>query len=194
MDKLRDEIVEAQKIRADLIKWKLILVAGLGGAGIGIENTEDFPLLLCLIPFVCAYVDAAARHLNLRMHVIAHFLRESPAVSTDAWAGRYERLCKDVNASGVFGLEASVLLWSTIFLSVLVGFAGFYVHPLPELDPFPSLSGWLLDHGYSSPVFLLSSLFGVAAAIVIELRYTALVAKIAEAPVAQGTPVPPRAE
>ena len=29
MDKLRDEIIEAQKIRADLIKWKLVLVFAL---------------------------------------------------------------------------------------------------------------------------------------------------------------------
>ena len=75
MDKLREEIIEAEKIRADLIKWKLILVAGLGAAGLGLNGNscDDMTLLLCLIPFVCVYVDLVARHFNLRIHVIAEF-------------------------------------------------------------------------------------------------------------------------
>jgi len=35
MSALRDEIIEAEKARSDFLKWKLIIVSGLGGAGLG---------------------------------------------------------------------------------------------------------------------------------------------------------------
>lgn len=38
IDKLRDEIIESQKARTDLMKWKLILVAAIGAAGFGIGS------------------------------------------------------------------------------------------------------------------------------------------------------------
>ena len=60
----RTEIVEAQKGRTDLLKWKLILVAALGALGLGINGFSkdakpalSLDLALCLIPLVCVYVD-----------------------------------------------------------------------------------------------------------------------------------------
>lgn len=171
MKELRNEIIEAQKMRADLIKWKLLLVSGLGGAGLGLQGKEprDLELLLCLIPFVCAYVDAAARHLNLRIQVIAHFLRSS----TDDASAAYERLCKQVGEAGVFAIEAGVLRWSTIFLSLLVGVSGFFFRPKPETDPVG-----ILQHSPLCLMFMLSGVFGMVAAVVIEHLYKARVRRI----------------
>lgn len=81
---LRTEIVESQKARVDLFKWKIILIAALGAVGIGVEPTPTTSpashlvvspeYLLCLIPFVCVYVDLLCSHLNLRIMVIGRYL------------------------------------------------------------------------------------------------------------------------
>lgn len=71
---LRGEIVESQKARCDLLKWKLGLVAGLGAAGLGLGSNystdRQFHYILCLIPLVCTYVDLLAKHMTLRIMVI----------------------------------------------------------------------------------------------------------------------------
>jgi len=57
---LRGDLLEAQKIRVDLFKWKLILVAGLGAAASGLVGSNPAPnrgLLLALIPLsVCMLI------------------------------------------------------------------------------------------------------------------------------------------
>jgi len=78
MSALRDEIIEAEKGRADLLKWKLIIVSALGAAALGFTGQRDVhgaPFLLLLIPAVCLYVDLMCRHLSLRIIVIGTFLR-----------------------------------------------------------------------------------------------------------------------
>ena len=79
MNTLRQEVLESQKVRSDLLTWKLILVAALGTAGLGFtkngEGFDNLHLILCLIPFVCLYVDLLCRHLSLRVIVIGSFVR-----------------------------------------------------------------------------------------------------------------------
>ena len=136
---LRGEILEAEKSRYDLLKWKLVLVSGLGAAGLGIgaKASDDFPYLdylLCLIPLVCIYVDVLCLHMNLRIMVIGGFLRcSSPADSTvkkyEEFANRMRRLPQDAEGKkekeklygkNAFALEDWALSWSTVVLSVLV--------------------------------------------------------------------------
>jgi hypothetical protein len=163
MDILREEIIEAQKARADLIKWKLILVAGLGSAGLGLngDSQNDMILLLCLIPFVCVYVDLAARHLNLRMHVIAEFVRTHDEAdkkeSTDTWPAAYEDYVKTMEEKRIFVLETIILKWSTLFLSILVIVAGIVMCFAENLE--------------TSPLFGLSGLFGIGASYGIDGIY-----------------------
>jgi len=75
---LRSEIVESEKLRSDLFKWKIILVAALGAAGLGFGDAgkamSQPEFLFCLIPLVCVYVDILSSHLNLRIMVIGHYL------------------------------------------------------------------------------------------------------------------------
>jgi hypothetical protein len=35
MDKLRDEIIESEKARADFLKWKIVLAGAIGATGAG---------------------------------------------------------------------------------------------------------------------------------------------------------------
>lgn len=162
MDKLREEIIEAEKMRADLIKWKLLLVAGLGATGLGLNGSshDGITELLCLIPFVCVYVDLLARHLNLRIHVIAEFMRRQKV----DWTADYEECAKLMEKGRVFALETGVLWYSTVFLSVLVIIAGFVMYAGQGVANYA--------------LFILSGFFGIAVAVSIDIIYKKKRAKI----------------
>lgn len=89
---LRHEIVESQKARIDLLKYKLVAIAALGAIGIGVYHAEPGLLrpefIFILIPFVCVYVDAACWHNSLRILVIAQFFI--------AHKDRYEKFLGDL--------------------------------------------------------------------------------------------------
>jgi hypothetical protein len=133
MDQLREEIMEAQQARADLLKWKLVIVAAVGGVGLGLStSTPASPLVLILIPLACFYVDLLCQHLNLRIQLIAQFMRlvgypnddkDSPLMS------KYERyvLIMARSPEDVFRLESWALRWSTLALSALVGLYGVWL-------------------------------------------------------------------
>ncbi len=82
MEILRQELIETQKARSELIKWKLLLVSALGATGLGFSKNDsnnilNAEVLLCCIPFVCAYVDAQLENLSLRIMGIAIFFRQT---------------------------------------------------------------------------------------------------------------------
>ena len=66
---LRSEIVEAQKLGADFLKWKLIGIAAVGSLALGLseKKADEYPLLLCLIPLICAYTDIISLDLVTRI-------------------------------------------------------------------------------------------------------------------------------
>jgi hypothetical protein len=86
MSGLRQEIVESQKFRGEMIKWKLVICATLGAIGLGLsggtnisfsvfgglEGTNTF-IVLALMPIACVYCDAACLHTNLRIAVIGSY-------------------------------------------------------------------------------------------------------------------------
>ena len=73
---LFQEIIENEKARLELFKWKIILVAGLGAAASGLVGAKSIPPVLpaALIPFVCVYVDLLAEDLALRIAVVTRYL------------------------------------------------------------------------------------------------------------------------
>jgi hypothetical protein len=94
MEGLRDEILQSEGVRSDLLKWKLALAGILGAAGLGFSGSEDLrhaDLVLCAIPPVCVYVDLLCLHLNLKMLVIGTFLRTMPPRSAAGDIRRYEQ-------------------------------------------------------------------------------------------------------
>ncbi|MGB5714946.1 MAG: hypothetical protein WBM44_29005, partial [Waterburya sp.] len=147
METFRQEIIETQKARSDLLKWKLIISASLGAVGLGINisldsngSNADSPidLAFCLIPFVCAYVDLLCYHLNLRMFVINKFFARlevnKPKKNNEEWQSwrdiylfqEYEKTCGEVRDA--FHLESLALKWSTIILSLIVIGVSYYAH------------------------------------------------------------------
>ncbi len=128
MESFKNEIVEAQKGRTDLLKWKLILVAALGAIGLGISSPSStakpmlsLHLTLCLIPLACVYVDLLCKHLQMRSLVISEFFQFHKYKNNTDEAScfySYESFCGQVRS--VFDLEDWAQQWSTQFLSVLV--------------------------------------------------------------------------
>src|SRR5215212_5242600 len=75
---LRAEIVEAQKLGADFLKWKLIGIASVASVALGIAGaapTDKALVTLCVIPLICAYTDIVSLDLVTRIAVIAAYLR-----------------------------------------------------------------------------------------------------------------------
>lgn len=84
---LRSEIVQSQQIYIDLLKWKVILTAALGGAGLGVNfSKQPIPVVFALIPLVSVYVDVACSHVYRRILVIANWFK--------MWPERAERIGK----------------------------------------------------------------------------------------------------
>lgn len=131
VDKLRDEIVECHKLRADFLKWKLVLVAVLAAAGLSGKTTDEAlvpgarQLVLLLIPFVCVYADLMCLPNWLRVYSLRRFISNiaGPEPSPTAPVLLYEaRLAhQDV---GDMGFETFALLWSTLLIDMMVAFGG----------------------------------------------------------------------
>jgi hypothetical protein len=147
IEKLRDEIIESQKARTELMKWKLILVAAIGGASLGIGSnlpaSRNPPYgLLALIPWVCLYVDAVCFHLELRILAIGRFIRigGKGSVPVDSVARKYEEYCAEFRPT--FSLEGFALALTTIAISILVLAIG-WVRPdviVPMSQPMSNFS------------------------------------------------------
>lgn len=76
---LKEEINKTNEAEHDLAKWKLVVTASLGAAAFGLfgaANRTNYWVLL-VIPFVCAYIDLFKYQYELRILVIAQFLREN---------------------------------------------------------------------------------------------------------------------
>ena len=135
MEKLREEIIESEKARADLLKWKLIGVAALGATGLGLTEHEGVPgasLLLALIPPVCFYVDLLCRHVSLRIMVIGRYLRLYDATQQpyEAFVQRARDMRNYWGAPvSAFVLEDWALEWSTYLTCALVLVAGLVWQP-----------------------------------------------------------------
>jgi len=140
LDSLRNEIVESQKARTDLLKWKLILVAVIGAAAFGIgsnvpSQTGSSPsppvVLLALVPFVCFYVDAVCLHNDIRILLIARFIRRG---TLGPVATQYERYC--IENRRHFSIESVALVVTTTGLSALVALIGLSDWLPPAVQPF----------------------------------------------------------
>jgi hypothetical protein len=121
---LKQEINETIEAERDFSKWKLIVTAAIGAAALGL-GTGSHPLywLLLLIPFACAYIDLHLCQLQLRILVLAQFIREYPASGTppDTTLQDYEKRCGDLRSGmpRVFNLGQSASRIASLGLSLV---------------------------------------------------------------------------
>jgi hypothetical protein len=150
--KLPDEIISAEQCRSDYLKWKLLLVAGLGAAGFGLgECATPRPLLLALIPFVCMYVDLLCINLKLRTLVIGTFY----AKRND----HYETFVSDNRT--VFVMEDWALYWSTYAICLILILIG-------SSSQTPALC-WRWPAG-ENLILVLAGSVGIVLSFIIHLR------------------------
>src|ERR1022692_3350631 len=179
MGELRQEILQAQQTRSDLLKWKLGLVGAIGAVGLGLAGSRvssHADLVLCAVPLVCVYVDLLCRHLSLRILVIGTFLW-TPAVDAASEAEASEwgvlrayeehvqkareldrRLCPRLtdrwSKHTAFALEDGALTWSTLALSTALLVYGYMVQG--SNSP---------DHRLVGAVFIIAGLVGLVASL-----------------------------
>lgn len=133
---LRDEVIQSQKARSEFFKYKLISIATLSSIGLGFNSyqTDHVSIepvyVLCVIPFVCIYVDLLCWHNTLRILVIGRFL--------DYMNDSYEKYLSIIDnnikkkkisedgASYLFELEDYALQWSNYAISIMLFCYGIY--------------------------------------------------------------------
>lgn len=133
--KLPDEIIDAHQSRADLLKWKFILVAALGAVALGLgEKSSPAPLLLALIPWVCLYVDLLCSNLNLRQIAIGTFYARSRKESYECFVQQHR---------SVFDMEDWALYDSTYIICIILSAIGLALTNWPpHLENEASLRWW----------------------------------------------------
>src|SRR5437879_5385022 len=114
---LKEEINKTMEAEHDLAKWKLGVTAAMGTAAFGLAKGSPNYWLLLLVPFVCAYVDLYAYQYQLRIHVIARFLREH--AEGDVVLQTYEKECEKWRSQDIFSLGNWAGLGCSLGASVL---------------------------------------------------------------------------
>jgi hypothetical protein len=150
------EIIESQKARSDLLKWKVVVLAALAATGLGLVKSEGpgqryADLVLCAIPVISVYIDLLCRHLSLRILVIGAYRRKAK-VRDD-----YERFVGLARDKGAFQLEDGAVLLS----SLLFSFALMLMAPPLGLEP-------KLPHGWAVAI---SGAAGIVLASGSEIAY-----------------------
>ena len=128
MDTLRSEIMQAHEARSELLKWKLVIVGAIGSVGLGLagaKTSNHADLVLAAVPLVCIYVDLLCMNLNIRMLVIASWMRKVETENPEQLALRnYERFVDGFRDA--FALEDWAIDSATRVLSLAVGLYGVF--------------------------------------------------------------------
>jgi hypothetical protein len=147
-----------------------VLVSVLGAVGIGLTATPTVPyieLVLCCIPFVCAYVDALTYHQGLLINSIGTFIR-SRETSTDTQElvfAAYEsfslkvRTLKDARGKlyDATDFERLVVYWSSVSFSIAI--------------TLYAIIHWFPRHQKRAWIICMSGLLGLIVTIYLKHRY-----------------------
>jgi hypothetical protein len=167
---LKEEINKTLESEHDLAKWKLVVTAALGAAAFGSfefgkNGSSPSPnyWLLLLIPFVCAYVDLFDYQYQLRILVIAHFLRSKDGQG-DPTLHKYEQQCEAGRGSGsIFSLGGWGLISSSLGASFLAA-TFYYLH---NRYHHPGTGSLLLPPSTASVIWLV----GVAIILWLKVKF-----------------------
>jgi hypothetical protein len=186
LDKTRDEILETQKMQASFARWKLLLVATLGAAGLGVVPNEPNgrgAALLSLLPLVCVYADTLIYNSGIRILAIARYLRvdakgnfpghtdTSEDASDELPAVRdYERFFKENRPH--FNLEVVALQGVTSVVSLIVFLIGLTNLGVYRWNWKPLSIGVIrLNSGDEAVLLIVSSLLGLALSWILWFRH-----------------------
>lgn len=168
-DGLRYEVVEAQKARTDLMKYKLVVTAILGAVAIGVgpaAGAERVPYVVGMIPAVALYVDAVCNHNDIRMMVIGRYLR-----SSDSPYRGYEEVAHHMRR--YFNIERVALDLSSLALGLsitILGVAG-------------AVSNWRSGDRVLYGIELMSGILGIIATSALRLTHRRTMGRLEEIPI-----------
>jgi len=150
---LKEEINKVNEAEHDLAKWKLAVTAALGAAAFGLGKTGTAPYwLLLFVPFVCAYIDLFDYQYELRILVIARFLREHG--ESDKVLQEYEVECEKERASGgTFSLSK----WAEFSCSLFLPLSGLVLYLLDSRNN-PGRGSLLMPPAAAAAIWLLGVL------------------------------------
>lgn len=151
MIKLYDLVIDSQKNRFDLMKWKMLVSATIFGFGLGYSGNvrpdgsrENADLIICFAPLLATYIDFVYAHMSLRVQAIGRYLRLSDdRAEKDESFARYEAFSdmirgfsvsqgKAERPVNVFYLEHFILYWSSIVISAIVLLYGVFYRSSPS--------------------------------------------------------------
>jgi mannose-6-phosphate isomerase-like protein (cupin superfamily) len=173
---LKRELLQSQKTRDELMKWKLVLVSAIGAAALGFSKDSNAPhaeFALCLIPFACCYVDLLCRNLSIRTKLLSRFMALGTGTAPTSAEARFECFYQEFDKErDTDALEGFALIYSTRLLSFAIVPAGIAAHfagwpALYELGQWPAtlfaaagiaglLGSWLVERKYEKQKGLLN--------------------------------------
>jgi hypothetical protein len=99
-------------------------VSILATVGFGISTTlSKLEWAFCLIPLVCAYVDALSLHLNLRIYSIGkwHTLDLGKGLDKEfEYMQHYEKFTSQAYKKGAYSLEKWTILYSSLLINIFI--------------------------------------------------------------------------
>lgn len=140
-----DELLQSQKARNELMKWKLIIVAAIGSTALGLikpSAVTNLHLIILLIPLTCVYIDLLCRNLSLRSLKINKFtsnFNENESRNIDIEYYKFYQKLKKIDSGN--SLESVALIWSTILLTILVTIIGVLISDEGKLKSLFIISG-----------------------------------------------------
>ncbi len=172
MDTLKKELLQAQKTRDDLMKWKLGVVSAVSAAALGFTGRSTgnhSSLALCVIPLACCYVDLLCRNLSIRTKLLSAFMSEESKNLVVTADELFEAFYQDFDRrrGRRDALEGLALVISTVTLSALVPLIGLVVHP----SDLPL--GWERLGQWHSLLFLGAGLLGLLGSALVHQQYSA---------------------
>ena len=130
MDSLRAETVEDVKILSQLNRLKITLVTGTAAVAFGLAPStaagDVSPVLLCLAPLICLYIDCQYYHHLAKIFARAAFMRHEPQLLNET-QGLYERFMRQVRleiSPKLFNFEITAQLGSSIIFSSVIPLLG----------------------------------------------------------------------
>ena len=169
---LYQQLRTAQAERAQLMRWKLAVVAGVGAPALGFSGSTgptNAYLALAVIPLACLYVDLLCRDLSIRTKRISTFL------AREEHDNELARECEGFYQSTKEGptLETLALVGSTVVASLIVGLVGWVLSGASSPDRS------LLEHRI---VFGISTGVGVLGSLVLKTLYASRLGTIRKRP------------
>ena len=123
VDKLREEVLLYQEQQGKLRLWKLVAIGAIASVSLGVaKQSEKHFWLFALIPLVSLYVDLILRQLDLRICIIAKFIRSKDL----GLLSEYERAIETDEFSKIRAWQFNEILggYITIGASLLIGILG----------------------------------------------------------------------